>query len=274
LSITGLRKNSIQTVTLLTRPRLQTASRTKLAGEFWIDSKYLSTYTWDIRLEKAFKGHAARLKKTGEGVQEPYYIAPNGPDHDTDGRTKNIWEDITNRFEFFPDLWKVWCTKPNLVPVCITTGIGPNGPQTILIQKAAPPSSSASTPSSVAPETPSTPSSTDPGPLGSTQGSTQNGLQRTISDSVIDPQLLNLPSTPAPQTPVAASADKENAPPSSDRRQAPRSSSFSSLKAANKELPSVIPQKRSFEQDLVDVQRCVFSLIIYSSFLNVCLIVK
>ncbi|KAF5337747.1 hypothetical protein D9758_016033 [Tetrapyrgos nigripes] len=41
-------------------------------------------------LRKNFKECARRLKKTGEGVQGLYQIAPDGPDHDTDRRAVNI----------------------------------------------------------------------------------------------------------------------------------------------------------------------------------------
>ncbi|KAJ3841787.1 hypothetical protein F5878DRAFT_658224 [Lentinula raphanica] len=85
-------------------------------------------------LESTFKKKVRELKKTGEGVEEYYYIAPSGPDHDTDGRAKTIWDRIKIEFPYFPDLYRVWSTKPNLVPICATTGVGPNGPQFVLIQ--------------------------------------------------------------------------------------------------------------------------------------------
>ncbi|KAF5364796.1 hypothetical protein D9758_009290 [Tetrapyrgos nigripes] len=191
------------------------------------------------RLETAFKKHANRLKKTGEGIQEPYYITSTGPNHDMDGQVRNIWEDIVDHFPYLPDHWKM-----------------------IMVQATAPPHLPYLGPSSAAPETLITnaPTSADHStPPQASQGvlSTTNGLQHTISDSLIDPHLLNTPlATRTPQTPTPASADRENAAPtSSDHRQAPHLSSFSVLKATNKEPPSVIPQKRSFEQDLVDIQQ-------------------
>ncbi|THU80406.1 hypothetical protein K435DRAFT_845119 [Dendrothele bispora CBS 962.96] len=81
-------------------------------------------------LEKSFKTQAKRLKKTGEGIEEMWYIAPAGPDHDTPERAQNIWEAILEDFVFF---------KANFVPVCYTTGLGPNGAQTVLLQSSGPP---------------------------------------------------------------------------------------------------------------------------------------
>ncbi|KIY60884.1 hypothetical protein CYLTODRAFT_264704 [Cylindrobasidium torrendii FP15055 ss-10] len=85
-------------------------------------------------LESKFKEHVQRLKKTGEGVDEYYTISKDGPDHDTDKRAVNIWEQIKKEFPFFPELWKYWSTRPNFVPICVTTGLTPHGPTTTFLQ--------------------------------------------------------------------------------------------------------------------------------------------
>lgn len=45
-------------------------------------------------------------------------------------------EAIKQEFPFFPCLHQFVATCPNITPITITTGIGPNGPQTIHIQPA------------------------------------------------------------------------------------------------------------------------------------------
>src|ERR1700761_3403844 len=91
------------------------------------------------RLQKTFKTHMKRLRRTGEGVSPNdsvyYYIDRAGPDHDTPEPARNIWEEITASFKWFPTLYRHWHGRPNLVPICATTAITPSrGPQTILIQ--------------------------------------------------------------------------------------------------------------------------------------------
>lgn len=44
-------------------------------------------------------------------------------------------EDICKKFEFFPQLHKLMATRPNVVPICLTTGTGPSGAETIFVQR-------------------------------------------------------------------------------------------------------------------------------------------
>lgn len=82
-----------------------------------------------------------------------YYIGADGPGADTPEEAKNLWgtyiclrvvmnltprrfvEDICAKFEFFPQLHQLVATRPNVIPICLTTGIGPSGPETIFVQQ-------------------------------------------------------------------------------------------------------------------------------------------
>ncbi|KDQ05718.1 hypothetical protein BOTBODRAFT_90196, partial [Botryobasidium botryosum FD-172 SS1] len=72
-------------------------------------------------LVKKYKAQVARLQQTGGGVNpnEPeedeygfpnpnrYWIAEDGPKEDTPAHAKNLWDDITQKFEFFPRLHRL-----------------------------------------------------------------------------------------------------------------------------------------------------------------------
>jgi hypothetical protein len=218
--------------------RQRTVSRTVLTGMLFCVVSSPTVSVMSCRLQTKFKEHAQRLRKTGEGVEEYYQITIEGPDHNTDERAVNIWKQIEKDFEYFPDLWKIWSTKPNLVPICATTGVGPQGQKTVLIQSQAP--------------------SSERQALGaSSDGNQEVGLRRTVSDSQIDPVLLGMssaalasPETPAmPTEPVA---DKENATPLSGRR-GPRPSALGS--SGSSERVTLLPQKRGFEDEMVKMSR-------------------
>jgi len=127
-------------------------------SEFWpsSDTKLLS------RLEKVYKQHAKRLTITGEGIDPDaedgsdsqtcsYFIEAGGPDESTPEQAKNIWgqciliflllssffiilDDIVSQFPFFPELHQIWATKPNKNPIAVTTGVGPLGKRTWIMQ--------------------------------------------------------------------------------------------------------------------------------------------
>ncbi|KAG8732094.1 hypothetical protein FRC12_019434 [Ceratobasidium sp. 428] len=97
--------------------------------------------------------HAKRLRRTGEGLKpdpEPSdddtasqgiakiellnYIPPTGPDHNTPDTTRNIWDEITQKFPQFPRMHELLSTRPNQVPIAVRTAITPSGPITILHQ--------------------------------------------------------------------------------------------------------------------------------------------
>ncbi|KIY60923.1 hypothetical protein CYLTODRAFT_460296 [Cylindrobasidium torrendii FP15055 ss-10] len=92
-------------------------------------------------MEKTFKKHSLRLTGTGSGViDDVLYIRTEGPDNKTDQCAQNIWNKIIKDWPYFCDLWKIWSTKPNLIPICNSMGVGPGGPQTVMAQRD-PPSS-------------------------------------------------------------------------------------------------------------------------------------
>ncbi|EUC55436.1 hypothetical protein RSOL_115660 [Rhizoctonia solani AG-3 Rhs1AP] len=63
-----------------------------------------------------------------------FYLGPNGPDKDSSKAAWNVWEKATSEFKWFKQLHKILNSRPNQVPIALTTGIGPNGPQTVLHQ--------------------------------------------------------------------------------------------------------------------------------------------
>ncbi|KAL4070612.1 hypothetical protein J3A83DRAFT_4526360 [Scleroderma citrinum] len=96
-------------------------------------------------LAKVYKQHAKRLTITGEGIDPDsedgtdlqtfrYFIEAGGPNESTPEQAKNIWDDIVSQFPFFPDLHHIWATKPNKNPIAVTTGVGPSGRRTLIMQ--------------------------------------------------------------------------------------------------------------------------------------------
>ena len=43
-------------------------------------------------------------------------------------------DEIEKEFIFFPTLHRIFASRPNVTPIVITTGVGPNGPKTVWIQ--------------------------------------------------------------------------------------------------------------------------------------------
>ncbi|KAF5340834.1 hypothetical protein D9758_017069 [Tetrapyrgos nigripes] len=190
-------------------------------------------------LRKNFKECARCLKKTGEGVQGLYQIAPDGPDHDTDRRAVNIWEEIECEFVYFPELWKMWSTKPNLLPICVTTAVGPHGLETVLVQ-------SFNTPYPPPPPG-SAPYQSPRAVLGF--ANTANDASQAVGNGNSDPSATATP----PSTPTPSGADKENMSISSTCRH-PRPSSFSAS-GSIQQTWVLLPQKRGFEEQLMDMSK-------------------
>lgn len=46
-----------------------------------------------------------------------------------------LTEEIVREFRFFPRLHCMYAARPNIVPIAITTGVGPSGPRTQWIQR-------------------------------------------------------------------------------------------------------------------------------------------
>ncbi|KAJ3769024.1 hypothetical protein FB446DRAFT_238756 [Lentinula raphanica] len=197
-----------------------------------------------IWLEKTFKEKVKLLKKTGEGVEEWYHIASTGPDHDTDRRAVSIWDRIANDFKYFPDLYRVWSTKPNLVPICATTGIGPKGSEFVLIQQS--PEKGQTTPSTAQPAimAPSQPPPVAPAVSMLGQSSSFNS---SFEHSEGPPIPLSTPSAPY----------KENNRPPPSTQRPPRSSAFASLGSPvnGDKAPVTIPPKVGFEDKMIGLQQ-------------------
>ncbi|PIL25066.1 hypothetical protein GSI_12955 [Ganoderma sinense ZZ0214-1] len=73
-------------------------------------------------------------------------IPRDGPDHDTPEKTRNVWAQVEKDWPFFPRMHRLLCTRPNVVPVAITTGVGPRGESTVYYQVQPPPSQSHASP--------------------------------------------------------------------------------------------------------------------------------
>ncbi|KAG9090009.1 hypothetical protein FS749_000889 [Ceratobasidium sp. UAMH 11750] len=105
-----------------------------------------------------YRAAAKRLRRTGEGLKRDpetentngtgpgiaetelqYYIPPTGPDQNTPDVARNIWDAITLKFPQFPCMHELLSTRPNQVPIAVTTALTPSGPATVLHQ---PPSDS------------------------------------------------------------------------------------------------------------------------------------
>ncbi|KDN34025.1 hypothetical protein RSAG8_12886, partial [Rhizoctonia solani AG-8 WAC10335] len=63
-----------------------------------------------------------------------FYLGPDGPDKGASKAAWNVWEKATSEFKWFKRLHKILNSRPNQVPIALTTGIGPNGPQTVFHQ--------------------------------------------------------------------------------------------------------------------------------------------
>ncbi|KAG8700882.1 hypothetical protein FRC09_005697 [Ceratobasidium sp. 395] len=137
----------------------------RIAAEIFPDEYPANPKLWRTRVQnkweylgQQYRTAAKRLRSTGEGVrpnQDPdgndpdsqgiakieldHYIPPTGPDHDTPDVAKNIWGEITRKFPWFPRMHELLSTRPNQVPIAVTTGLTPSGPVTIFHQ---PPSDS------------------------------------------------------------------------------------------------------------------------------------
>ncbi|KAG8756249.1 hypothetical protein FRC12_010632 [Ceratobasidium sp. 428] len=72
-------------------------------------------------------------------VELQYYMPPTGPDPNSPAAARNIWEEITQKFPQFPRMHEILSTRPNQVPIAVTTALTPFGPETVLLQ---PPSDS------------------------------------------------------------------------------------------------------------------------------------
>jgi hypothetical protein len=118
-----------------------------------------------LRLVSQYKKHAARLRKTGEGVQDSqsgtqsqaegetmdFYIPGEGPDESTPEYALNIWsmcsfiflfdfcsnklDEIVDAFPYFTRLHRLYASRPNVVPIVITTGVTRGGPRTVWYQQ-------------------------------------------------------------------------------------------------------------------------------------------
>ncbi|KAJ6474525.1 hypothetical protein DFH09DRAFT_1472946 [Mycena vulgaris] len=93
-----------------------------------------------------YKKHAKQLRDTGGGLggndnndkslheYMSCYIPNNGPDATTTQDAKNLWDQITKEFPFFPTFHRLYSTRPNVNPPVIITGVGPAGRKIVHLQ--------------------------------------------------------------------------------------------------------------------------------------------
>jgi len=212
-------------------------------------------------LQKTYKKHAARLRLTGSGigatadgeqglhegeesqttnVYMEYYVPATGPGSETPQLIKNIWQEILAEFPFFSELHKFMSGRPNVVPIAVTTGVGPGGRQTIHMQ---PTGSVANQDSTTGMDT--------------TQPSTFN--EREAPTASGDGSMAATPGVPA--TPVEPSADRTfgqdqlNTP---TARCPPKPSSFHISQERLEQVKATIKpvsKKRSFEDTVLDISK-------------------
>ncbi|KAF6746271.1 hypothetical protein DFP72DRAFT_1076477 [Ephemerocybe angulata] len=82
-----------------------------------------------LRLEKGQLGEAA-----GGNDALDFYIGADGPNSDTPAHAQNLWQEINSAFPFFGRLHRQTATRPNVVPIVVTTGVGPHGSQSLWLQ--------------------------------------------------------------------------------------------------------------------------------------------
>ncbi|KAF8056303.1 hypothetical protein FPV67DRAFT_1531959 [Lyophyllum atratum] len=92
-----------------------------------------------------YRKHAKRLTKTGEGIGGPdsqsddtpasFFIEGGGPNEETPAHALNIWDEIVRVWPYFPRMHALFGSRPNVTPIAVTTGVGPNGLQTQWFQR-------------------------------------------------------------------------------------------------------------------------------------------
>ncbi|KAH7918100.1 hypothetical protein BV22DRAFT_1051964 [Leucogyrophana mollusca] len=196
---------------------------------------------------KTYKRHAAKLRTTGGGLRKDgnddncsddefcdFYIGADGPDDNTPNDAKNIWEKIKRDFVFFLELHRIFAARPNVTPIAVTTGIGPDGKKTLHMQ---PPSDDEDFP---------------------VLTSSQIGQIRTLQDALNLAQMTHRGSSPS----LEVDDDKENATlltastPTPSQKKAPKPLSLSQdsiLKAKGR--IQKIPQKRTIDDTLFKIQK-------------------
>ncbi|KAF7377321.1 hypothetical protein MSAN_00152700 [Mycena sanguinolenta] len=197
-------------------------------------------------LINAYKELAKELQVTGGGLQNDdddsdnegsgvhqfldCYISSEGPDHDTTPRARNIWEKLTQKFEYFPALHKFLAARSNIVPPMVATGVGPEGRKVVHLQ---PPTQT----------------------------------QNTFDDDCIDPSLKN-PQTPDPtnqeldedelgSSPVVISSSPSPQAPEEKPfrgKTAARASTFQRAMDSAKAANGGQQRPRTFEESLVNLQ--------------------
>ncbi|VDC01013.1 unnamed protein product [Peniophora sp. CBMAI 1063] len=93
---------------------------------------------------KTYNNLAERIKQTGGGVRDPQiaslvsieekgstrvlecYVPAEGPSAETPQKYKNIWEELTGTFAFFPRWHALQATRPSSNPPSVTTGLSPD----------------------------------------------------------------------------------------------------------------------------------------------------
>lgn len=212
------------------------------------------------------RNYAVPIKSTGGGLQASQqegdpdgadtgtssliaHIPSDGPTEDTPVMALNLWrtslitnsaglltpisEQIEEKWPYFPRFHRLLCTRPNIVPIAIATGVGPHGGSTVYYQGKAPPSAH------------------------------QAGPHR-IPDHLIDPALraVDVNQHAPPQTPPTPPPSQRvpSGPPASASKATPNKVAQESLAIAMQKASATIKpvsKKRTFEDRFVDMTQYI-----------------
>ncbi|KAH8113262.1 hypothetical protein DFH11DRAFT_1601060 [Phellopilus nigrolimitatus] len=92
-----------------------------------IDSLFKTYREHDMLLQQTGQGVGAEGQDSGVDQVSSCYVGKDGPDITTTREARNIWEQITKSFPFFPSLHRLLSTRPNSCPPAVAMGVGPGG---------------------------------------------------------------------------------------------------------------------------------------------------
>ncbi|KAG8905570.1 hypothetical protein FRC01_008306 [Tulasnella sp. 417] len=108
-----------------------------LLGSYKLQAAKMTVTGGGLSLESVDDDQLADALEEAAGVSR-LYVPPEGPSQDTSSEARNLWEEINNQFPFFAELHRLIGTRPNMIPISITTGTGPRGSTTIHPQPPSP----------------------------------------------------------------------------------------------------------------------------------------
>jgi hypothetical protein len=164
-----------------------------------------------------------------------------------------ISEEIVETWPYFPRFHALYAGRPNVTPIAITTGIGPNGPRTQWVQRPDDYIHPDLLALSNIPTTPA-PAATQPGALTASRsfGSDQTNLYEpaTPSPTTSYPPLASqqpISASPISATPVSATPASRPPKPSTASRQT----------VIKHKIVQMVPKKRTLADSILDISKYV-----------------